>query len=298
MEIAVEDNLTIVCATHNGSNRIPLFLDSIQNNEMKPKEIIICGTSEFDISSISKEFLINNNVIFIVSEIANQTYQRKLALSKVKTSYILQLDDDLILDSNAIGNYCRHFNEPNTNKKIVCGYTILPNGEHMSYRVQNLYKNSRLIRIFYKIINGFKDVKNMSILKSGRIFPLVLDHNNNDKPEWLSSCLMFHKDAMDNQVNTNFENIIFKGKAYYEDVFFTSLLRKKGFTLILDKDIRLTHPYTQSIKPLEYINTISRQKQLLVMSGGSYVLFYLDVIASTIFYSIKHIKYQFKQRWH
>ena len=296
MGITVEDNLTIVCASHNGANRIPLFLDSIQNNIKSPKEVIICGTHKSDISLLSKDFLKNNNISFIVSKFANQIYQRNLALSKVKTSYILQLDDDLILDSNAIENYCRHFNKANTNKKIVSGYTVLPNGEHMCSRVKALYENSRLIRMFYSFMNGFEEVKNMTILKSGRICPLVLEHQKDDQPEWLSSCLMFHKDAIDNQ-SMHLGDGVFEGKAYYEDVLFTLLLRKKGFTLILDKDIILTHPFTTSIKPLEYINTISRQKKLLERTGGSYVLFYLDVIASILFYSIKHIKSQLNKRW-
>ena len=97
MAIKAEEDLTIVCASHNGVNRIPFFLDSIQKNIANPKEIIICGTHESDISNVSKDLLRKNNVSFIVSEFANQIYQRNLALSKVNTAYILQLDDDLIL---------------------------------------------------------------------------------------------------------------------------------------------------------------------------------------------------------
>ena len=68
--------------------------------------------------------ILKNNVSFIVSEFANQIYQRNVALSKVNTAYILQLDDDLILDSNAIGNYCRHFSKPGSNKRVVCGFPL------------------------------------------------------------------------------------------------------------------------------------------------------------------------------
>ena len=293
MTIKAEEDLTIVCASHNGVNRIPLFLDSIQKNIVNPKEVIICGTHESDISSVSEELLIKNNVSFIVSEFANQIYQRNLALSKVNTAYILQLDDDLILDSNAIGNYCRHFSSPGSNKKVVCGFPLLPNGQHMSFnRVKKLYQSSKFIRLFFKIINGFEELRNMSILKSGRIFPLVLDGQENIEPEWLHSCLMFHKDAIGKKPSPSSENNN-KGKGYYEDVFFTLSLRKKGFKLILDEDIRMTHPYTLSIKPRDYINTIYRQKKLLESTDGSYLLFYLDVFASFCFYTILHIKSKF-----
>ena len=293
MTIKAEEDLTIVCASHNGVNRIPLFLDSIQKNIVNPKEVIICGTHESDISSVSEELLIKNNVSFIVSEFANQIYQRNVALSKVNTAYILQLDDDLILDSNAIGNYCRHFSKPGSNKRVVCGFPLLPNGQHMSFnRVKKLYQSSKFIRLFFKIINGFEELRNMSILKSGRIFPLVLDDQENIEPEWLHSCLMFHKDAIGKKPSLSSENNN-KGKGYYEDVFFTLSLRKKGFKLILDEDIRMTHPYTSSIKPRDYINTIYRQKKLLESTNGSYLLFYLDVFASFCFYTILHIKSKF-----
>ena len=121
--------------------------------------------------------------------------------------------------------------------------------------------------IFFNIINGFEELKNMSILKSGRIFPLVLEGQENIEPEWLSSCLMFHKDAIDKQPITSLENNNTEGKAYYEDVFFTFSLKKKGFRLILDEDITLTHPYTTSIKPRAYINTIFRQKKFTTLSS-------------------------------
>ena len=291
MTIKVEEDLTIVCASHNGVNTIPLLLDSIQKNIANPKEVIICGTHESDISSVSEDLLSKNNVSFIVSDFANQIYQRNIALSKVNTAYILQLDDDLILDNNVIRDYCRHFTGPGSNKRVVCGYPVLPNGQHMSfYRVKNLYQSSKFIRLFFKIMNGFEELRNMSILKSGRIFPLVLEGQENIEPEWLSSCLMFHKDAIDKQSIISPENNNTEGKAYYEDVFFTFSLKKKGFRLILDGDITLTHPYTTSIKPRAYINTIFKQKKLLEKTGGSYLLFYLDVFVSVFFYSILHIK--------
>jgi hypothetical protein len=285
-----QEDLTIVCATHNGINRIPLLINSIKKNVVSPKEIIICGTDKLDISLVDESVLRENKVSFIVSTVANQVHQRNLALFKVDTDYILQLDDDYILNRCAIGNYVRHFKGPNSNKKVVSGYVVSPNGDHMSYRTKSLYNSSLFVRAFFYIVNGFKEVSNMSILKSGRIFPLVLEDLESIEPEWLPSSLMFHKDAIDKKILLDVKNNGIKGKAYYEDVFFTVLLRKRGFKLILDKNIILTHPYTSSIKPREYIKTISRQKQLVESTKGSYLLFYLDVFLSISFYSILHIR--------
>ena len=132
-----KQNLTIVCASHNGENKLPLFLDSIKKNSQKPKEIIICGTNASDINKVSKDTLQSLDIKFVVSDIANQIYQRRLAISMIKTSYILQLDDDLILEENAIKKYCSHFNTLNSANNIVSGYTIFPNGKHMSSRFKS-----------------------------------------------------------------------------------------------------------------------------------------------------------------
>ena len=47
-------NVSLVVASHNGKKKLPKLLNSIKNNRLQPKEIIICGTNKNDISLIKK----------------------------------------------------------------------------------------------------------------------------------------------------------------------------------------------------------------------------------------------------
>ena len=44
--------LSLVCASHDGRDKIPKLIESIYQNTYWPKEIIICGTSRNDFDLI------------------------------------------------------------------------------------------------------------------------------------------------------------------------------------------------------------------------------------------------------
>ena len=56
----------------------------------------ICSTSKDDISNIPESHL--SFIQHIVSPVANQVVQRSIGITYCESEYILQLDDDLILD--------------------------------------------------------------------------------------------------------------------------------------------------------------------------------------------------------
>jgi len=290
MNSKINNDLTIVCATHNGRYKLPGFIKSIEGNSLRPKEIIICGTSSNDLDDITEEQKNNNNIYFILSDISNQIIQRKAALKAVKTKYILQLDDDLILEKETIKNYSKHFIGPNTNNRVVSGFTIFPNGEHMSFRTSLKYHNSSLVRFYVFLINGFKKPKNMTILKSGRIFPYVFKSENNPAPNWLSSCIMYNKEVAKEYFefteNLDFEH---KEKAYFEDVLFTHDLFTKGYNLFIEKKAKLIHPVTSESNLEEFLKVLFIQKKIISKTNGSYILFIIDILASSTYYILKKI---------
>jgi len=98
MKSTINNELTIVCASHNGRDKLPNLIKSIERSSLKPKEIIICGTSINDLDNVTKKQQTSNNIRFILSDVSNQIIQRKAALNAVRTNYILQLDDDLVLE--------------------------------------------------------------------------------------------------------------------------------------------------------------------------------------------------------
>ena len=59
---------SLVCATHNGKNKLPHLISSIKKNSLLPKEIIICGTNNEDLSLLNKKDIKNLNIKFILSK--------------------------------------------------------------------------------------------------------------------------------------------------------------------------------------------------------------------------------------
>ena len=49
-----------------------------------------------------KKFNLKKNIKFLLSPIANQVYQRNLAIKKSKYELIIQCDDDIVLEKSFI----------------------------------------------------------------------------------------------------------------------------------------------------------------------------------------------------
>ena len=90
-------NVSLVIPSHKGKKKLPKLINSIKENTFLPKEIIICGTNKSDINLIDKKEIKSLNIIFLLSKIKNQVYQRKKAIDNAKYDLIFQLDDDVVL---------------------------------------------------------------------------------------------------------------------------------------------------------------------------------------------------------
>ena len=90
-----EINLSVICATHQGKKKIKNLIYSIYKNHVRPKEIVVCGTSYLDMSLIDKNIIKDLNLKFVFSKIKNQIYQRDQAFKNSSGEYILQIDDDV-----------------------------------------------------------------------------------------------------------------------------------------------------------------------------------------------------------
>ena len=114
-------NLSLVIASHKGSKKLINLINSIIFGKSIPKEIIIvCSTDEYNKYIFNlKKFKKTLNIIVLKSIIKNQIYQRQIGLAKARNDYILQLDDDLILDKNTIKLLYENVTR-NHFKKIFC----------------------------------------------------------------------------------------------------------------------------------------------------------------------------------
>ena len=75
-------NISVVCATHKGSKKIKNLINSIYQNNIWPKEIVICGTSKSDLKFIPEKLVKLLDIKFIFSNIKSQVYQEKLAIQR------------------------------------------------------------------------------------------------------------------------------------------------------------------------------------------------------------------------
>ena len=277
-------NVSLVVASHNGKKKLPKLLNSIKSNRLQPKEIIICGTNKVDISLIKKKDLKLLNVNFIISKIKNQVFQRKKALEKITGEYILQLDDDIVLENNFFNFLNFHIKKKKKNI-ITMSLVVIPDLKEQAYRWNIYFRNNLYFRLLMRIFNYGKRIKYMSILPSGRICPYLPDAFIKSTRvlknlEWTNSLICYHKSALkyfDSKYDFN------NKKSYYEDVIFSHSLYKKGFKLQIDPKLRAIHPYFNQLDINTHLRTLKTQYFIVKKFKKNYFLFLLDVLLSTIF---------------
>lgn len=276
--------VTIVCPTHKGSKRLPKLIKSIYSSKVIPNEIIICGTGKKDFKFLKKR----KNVKFIVSDLANQSHQRNLAIKESKNEIIIQCDDDLILDKNFVKNMYKHFEKSKNEKKVVSASILTKNNFHQSIRWNRLFRTNLIFRYIIFFLNKFKKPRYMSIISSGRIAPILpeefLLRKNKlldliEKNEWLCSTICFNKRYYLN----NYSNIKTK-KSFYEDVIFTHSLYKKNFNLILDPNIIAYHPIKKKSDLTSFWKTIPIHFEIVKKFNKSYILFFIDIFLFSLIY--------------
>ena len=286
--------LSIVCASHNGREKILKLIDSIYHNICWPKEIIICGTSRNDFDLINTQKYKKLNIKKLVSKIKSQKYQRKKAQNYVKNNIILQLDDDLVLKNNFIEQMFRHFKN-NNEKKVVCALILIKTKKKksiaQSYRWNYFFYTNFIFRLVLRLFNYGKKIKFYSILPSGRICPLLPKNFYNSKKvisgiEWTPSTICYEKSAIkDAVINIDLK----EQKSYYEDVIFSHSLYNKGYKLLIDTNIIAYHPEFESLNIKEHLKTLKAQFFIVRNFKKNYILFLLDVLFVTFYLLIKKI---------
>ena len=280
---------SLVCATHNGKNKLPHLVSSIKKNSLLPKEIIICGTNNEDLSLLNKKDIKNLNIKFILSKKKNQSYQRRIAIKNTKYDIIFQLDDDLYVDQNYFKNMSKHFQKNKNKKQVISAAILFKNFSHQAIRWNKVYYSNIFFRFILRSFNLGSKLKYMSVLESGRIIPMLpkdfLKKNRNlDKKriinnlEWVCSTIAYNKKFY--RLGYKFKSN--QKKSYYEDVFFTHSLFKKGFNLCIDRDCIAYHPTTIPTNFKIFRDTIISQFYIVKYFKKSFILFILDIIVFSI----------------
>ena len=260
-------NVSVVIATL-GEVSLKETLESLNNSSIVPKEIIISIPEEY---ATNVKHLNYSNVKIIKTTVRGQVAQRVVGFQNAKFPYVLQLDDDIILDL-----YCieKLLETVISKKNIAAGPKLF---DHLTKEYSSfLIPNTKLVwfdKIFYFIANGKSGFQPGKISKSGINFGIPKTLNTLYDVDWLcGGCLMHRKE---NLILTNY--FPFSGKAYAEDLFHSKLLRNNNVILVRSGEAKCYVDFTSSREGgwLNIIRNTSKIKIFVKSINGSIIRLYL-----------------------
>jgi GT2 family glycosyltransferase len=208
----------VVIATYNRPSLLRNLLESIQYSSSKPDQVIIVSAGD-SIEESLFEFQ-NIKLIHKISDIANQSYQKKLGISLLNNEidWVLFLDDDLLLDVNCIKNLFEFIDSrqnKTTQKKCI--------GVGLSSPIINSdFVNYKYIKWFGKLFN-LTSSKLGVVLKSGQAIS-YLGSNYPIRTNWLNGASIWRKEIAQQYG----KNLMFSKYSAYEDVIFSYEMGKLG----------------------------------------------------------------------
>lgn len=214
-------NISVVIPTL-GDNKLIKTLESINKSTVKPNEIILCIPKDIIIKH--QKFKISNNIRILHTVSKGQVSQRAEGFLEAKCEYVLQLDDDIILDMNCIEELVKCILIDN--KKSVGPKMFGLDNNYHSPRIK--FKTSTLYEkfIFY-LLNGKKGFMQGKISLAG----VALGIPNSDidvDVDWLpGACILHNKKNL-----VYYDYYPYEGKAYSEDIIHSKILKKNGVSLI------------------------------------------------------------------
>ena len=214
-------NISVVIPTL-GDNILFKTLESINKSSIKPIEIIICIPENVLINC--EKFKISDNIKILNTKSKGQVAQRAEGFMEAKCEYVLQLDDDIILDKHCIKELVKCISV-DTKKSIGPKIFGLDNNYH-SPRIKSK-KNSFYERFIFFILNGKNGFIPGKISLAGVAFG-VPNNNLDVDVDWLPGACILHNKK--NIINYNYYP--YQGKAYSEDILHSKILKQNGVSLI------------------------------------------------------------------
>ena len=200
-------------------------LDALNSGSLVPNEIIICLPNASHYVIHLDEY---KNTQVIYSDKYSQVYQRICGFKAANNDFILQLDDDIVLEHDCIEVMLGAMKE--SKKEVAISPYWLNIEDNKPFCPGK--KNGFIMTLYYWLLNGAKGFVPGGISLAGTEFCINLnDINASEKiinVEWQSGGCVLHK--KENLILDNYYQ--FTGKAYSEDLFHSYFLKEKGVTLI------------------------------------------------------------------
>ena len=215
--------LSVVIPTLGG---IPLkgTIEALQSSSIKPLEILICIPNS---SELLADINFSDNVEIIRTKKKGQVYQRMIGFLAAKGELVLQIDDDIILEKDAIERLINCLDS--LNGKVAIAPTLLKEGTDQSAFSRNSNRNTITGKVSGWVLNGRSGYKPGVVALSGVGFGLDFHDKTKDKTEteWITGACILHR----SQNLITHDYFPFSGKAYSEDLMHSILLKENGVKL-------------------------------------------------------------------
>ena len=218
--------ISLVVPTIGNRNLIPT-LRSIVESSIEVDEIIISLPDQVNINKdIFKSF---KNLIFLNSKVKGQVAQRIEGFKVAKNDIVVQLDDDIILERECL-KLMLAFIKKNNYSAVSAHFYDIANRKSIYDKL-----NTKKYNFLNYIMNGSKVGISGIITRSGfETYPNFNCDKNVISSEWIpGGCVMHQKK---NLVLSNF--FPYNGKAYCEDLFHSTALKKNNIKLYYHKNAK------------------------------------------------------------
>lgn len=281
------NQVTVVIATLGGAS-LSSTVDSLNRGSMAPAEILICIPIEH-IERVAH--LKHDNVKILGTNFRGQVAQRLFGFKNASNDFVMQLDDDIILDEFCLERLLGTLHALGPKVAVAPAFLDIETGLSVYKKPE---KNKRLLQAYYWLMNGSKGYVPGRIDKSGSsigLDPLLLDSRVHDV-EWLAGGCVLH--YRNNLVYENFWPRV--GKAYYEDVVHSSILAVRGIRLVIDSTARCSLEMISqlSLKPSDYFIDLYRdylaRRYFLEFSSRRSLRIYLYYLLRILSYMLIRLK--------
>ncbi len=216
--------LSVVIATLGGQT-LSETIKSINSGSIVPDEIIISIPEK---EAKENQSLHRGNVKILAVKVRGQVAQRCEGFKLAQGKFVLQVDDDIILEKNCIEHLIKACKSLGVKSACAPSLYFLKSGKSVYSKP---VRGKFLSALYYGILNGSKGYQEGSITLAGTEIGVDPSNHSDEiiKTEWIPGGIALH--YKENLLLDNYYP--HHGKAFSEDLYHSIELRKHGINLFI-----------------------------------------------------------------
>lgn len=204
-------------------------IQSINAGSCIPDSIYVCITEGFEFQENVDD---HANVEIVRTAVRGQVGQRAVGLGLADSDFVVQLDDDIILEHDCLERLIEAGKRLGPDCALSPAF-VKPGSKESLYKIDNTTWTRKL---YFRLLNGKQGYRQGTVTRAGTTFGVdIADSDCREiETEWLPGGCVLH--IRNNIIAENY--FPFPGKAYSEDLYFSELAKKKGLRLYIIRDSR------------------------------------------------------------